>query len=263
VKSPPTRRTWIHTSCAVVSACTFVRSGSTLSIDPWGVLQMNEARGRLPALLFLAIVLVAIVALLAGYGIPVGVGALVGLALGAIAGVVGVLWLMRGPGRSIHLGGHSWSSFDTTGAPSPTSVVDMHVLMDVLAVDLGPIHSILPVLSTVEAAGLEIQLVAIEMHEAGASISFGVRAQPGGLPPLPIVKVSVSDDHGTPYRALGQGQGGGPGRLRYEVTVIPAIPLVSRRLSVQIDGFLDPFGGGRRPMAGPWTFNVILPTTIR
>jgi hypothetical protein len=229
---------------------------------------MDQAGRRLPALLFLAIVLVAIVALLAGYGLPVGVGALVGLVLGAIAGVVGVLWLMRGPGRSVQLGSYSWSSSDTlsssdtTRVPSRDSVAEMHELMEVLAVDLGSTDSIVPVLSTVEAAGLEVQLLAIELHQAGASLSLGVRAQPGTLPPLPMVKVSVTDNVGTPYRALGQAQGGGPGRLRYEVTVIPAIPNVSRRLSVQVDGFLDPFGGARRPLAGPWTFDVRLaPTT--
>ncbi len=222
---------------------------------------MDEARGRLPALLFLAIVLVAIVALLAGYGIPVGVGALVGLVLGAIAGVVGVLWLARGPGRSIHLGGHAWSSPDTTGAPSVDFATEMRDSIDVLAVDLGPIRSILPVLSTVEAGGLEVQLVAIERHEAGASISFAVHAQPGAFPPLPMVNVSVTDDRGTQYRAFGQGQGGGPGRQRYEVTVIPGIPDMARRLTVQIVRFLDPFQGARRPPAGPWTFNVTLPPT--
>ena len=222
---------------------------------------MTDGRGQLPALFFLAVVLVAIVALLAGYGVPVGVGALVGLALGAIAGVIGVLWLARGPGRSIQLGGYSWSSYDTTGAPS-VDPGEMRELIDVLAVDLGPIHSILPVLSTVEADGLEVQLLAIEMHEAGASLGFDVRARPGGLPPLPMVNVSVTDDIGTQYRALGQGQGGGPGRMRYEVTVIPAVPKVSRHLSVQIDGFIDPFQGARRTPAGPWAFNVTLPAGV-
>jgi hypothetical protein len=219
---------------------------------------MGDVRSRLPALLFWAIVLVAIVALLAGYGIPVGVGALVGLVLGAIAGAVGVLWLVRGPGRSIHLGGYSWSSLDATGVPS-VDPSEMRELTDVLGVDLGPIHSIVPVLSTVEAHGLEIQLLAIELHEAGASLGFDVRARPGALPALQMVKVSVMDDVGTLYRALGQGQGGGPGRMRYEVTVIPAVPTASRHVSVQIDGFIDPFGGARGSQAGPWAFEVPLP----
>jgi hypothetical protein len=220
---------------------------------------MIDRRGRLPALLFWAIVLVAIVALLAGYGIPVGVGALVGLALGALTGAIGVLWLARGPGRSIHLGGASWSSYDTAGAPSADLVAEMRELTELFGVDLGPIHSILPVLSTVEADGLEVSLLAIEMHEAGASFGLDVRARPGALPPLQMVNVAVTDDVGTQYRALGQGQGGGPGRMRYEVTVIPAVPMLSRHLSVQIDGFIDPFQGARSTPAGPWAFSVTLP----
>jgi hypothetical protein len=220
---------------------------------------MADGLGRLPALLFLVTVLVAIVALLAGCGIPVGVGALVGLALGAIAGATGVLWLARGPGRSIQVGLLSWSSYDTTGAPSVDLLAQMRELTDVLAVDLGPIDSILPVLSTVEADGLEVQLLAIEMHEAGATLGLDVRARPGALPPLPMVSCSVTDDVGTQYRAFGQGQGGGPGPMRYEVAVIPAVPMLSRHLSVRIDGFIDPFQGARRTPAGPWVFNVALP----
>lgn len=82
------------------------------------------------------------------------------------------------------------------------------------------------------------------------------------LPPLPMVNVTVTDDVGTQYQALGQGQGGGPGRMRYEVTVIPAVPKVSRRLSVRIDGFSDPFQGARRTPAGPWAFTVTLPAGV-
>jgi hypothetical protein len=50
--------------------------------------------------------------------------------------------------------------------------------------------------------------------------------------------------------------------MRYEVTVIPAVPKVSRHLSVQIDGFIDPFQGARRTPAGPWAFKVALPAGI-
>jgi hypothetical protein len=224
---------------------------------------MDVGRGRIPALLFLAIVILAIAALLAGYGVPVGVGALVGFALGSMAGAIGALWLVRGSGRSIHLGGYAWSSYDTAVTPSAELAAEMHELTEVLAVDLGSIQSIVPVLSTVEADGLEVQLLAIEIHEAGASIGFDVHVRPGGLPLLPVANVSVTDDLGTAYRALGQMQGGGPGRLRYEVMVIPAIPNTARDLSVQIDGFIDPFQGGRRMQMGPWAFEVALPADVR
>jgi hypothetical protein len=146
--------------------------------------------------------------------------------------------------------------------PSAELAAEMHELTDVLAVDLGPISSILPVLSTVEAEAIEVQLLAIEMHQAGASIGFDVRVLPGGrFPPLPMVTVSASDDLGTDYRALGQVQGGGPGRTRFEVTIIPEIPKAARHLSVQIDGFVDPFRGAGRKQAGPWAFEVALPAS--
>jgi hypothetical protein len=192
---------------------------------------MAARRRQLPGLIFLGIVVVAIVAMLAGFGVPVGIGALVGLILGLMAGAIGALWLARGPGRSIQLGSYSWASYDTPQTPSVELVAESRELLDILGVDLGPIDSILPVLSTVEADGLTIQLLAIEMHEAGACIGFDVHTRPGSLPPPPMVNVSVTDDVGTRYRALGQGQGGGPGRMRYEVTFIPAVPKASRHLN--------------------------------
>ena len=59
----------------------------------------SSGPGRFFGLLFLAIVIVAIAALLGGYGVPVGIGALAGLVLGAIAGALGSLWVARGAGR--------------------------------------------------------------------------------------------------------------------------------------------------------------------
>ena len=59
-------------------------------------------------MLFLAIVIAAAGALIAGYGLAVGVGVLVGLVLGAGAGLLGSVWLVRGPGRQINLAGYAW-----------------------------------------------------------------------------------------------------------------------------------------------------------
>jgi hypothetical protein len=89
-----------------------------------------------------------------------------------------------------------------------------------------------------------------------------VHARPGGVAPLPMVAVSVTDDLGTQYRALGQMQGGGPGRLRYEVTVAKAVPNAAGRRSVQVDGFIDPFQGASRMPTGPWAFDVTLPADV-
>ncbi len=222
---------------------------------------MNVVPNRLPPLTFLVIVVVAIVALLAGYGVPVGVGSLAGFVLGAIAGTIGVLWLARGPGHSVELGGMSWSSLDTADGPGIDVSDQFREAMELLSVDLGSIDSIVPVLSTAEADGIDVQLLAIELHVGGASIGFDARNRPGHVMPASMLNASISDDVGTSYRAFGQAQNGGPGRMRYEVTVIPAIPSAARHLSVRVDEFIEPFPLARQPQAGPWVFEVLLPAT--
>jgi hypothetical protein len=220
------------------------------------VMQTAGGFRRLPGLLFLAIVILAIAALLAGYGIPVGVGALAGLVLGAIAGMLGSLWLARGAGRSIGLAGVEWSSDLHSGAMSAELLADMREMSEVYTIDLGPIRSILPVLATVEASGLRVELVAIEVHEAGARITLDVRALPGALPPPSSPQVSVTDTVGTQYRASGQGQGGSLGEARYEIVVVPALVLTSGALMVRVDRFVDLFPDARRAAVGPWLFTV-------
>jgi hypothetical protein len=214
--------------------------------------------GRLFGFVFLAVVVGAVGLLIAGYGVPVGLGALAGLILGAVAGMLSALWLMRGFGRSVSFGGYDWSSEDTALRPSAEDMAAMHELAELSGIDLGPIRSIRPVLQTVEAGGRSVQLVAIEEHEAGLSMVFEVRTGPGVRPPGSMARVSLTDDAGTAYRAAGQGQGGWPGRMRYEVTATPALPPTATRLDVRVERFVDHF---RRPAAddaGPWVFSVPL-----
>lgn len=225
-------------------------------------MSMAGGPGRIPALLFLGVVIAAIAALLVGYGVPVGVGALAGFILGATAGLVAALWLGRGAGRSVNIAGMSWSSDVTWQAPleaeSPGAamVARMHELSAVFAVDLGRTRSIQQVLQAIEANGYELELLTIEHHDAGAAMALDVRTLPGATPPPSMMEVSVSDDLGTPYRAAGQGQGGGPGRSRYEVRVIPVIPAAARELAIRIERFVDLYPGATRPAIGPWSFTA-------
>ncbi len=208
-------------------------------------------------ILFLAIVAGAVVLLIAGHGIAVGLGAFAGLILGVVAGTLGSLWLWRGSGRSITFGGTQWSAEQ----PTVELMAEMRELSELSAVDLGAIRSVTPVLATAEAAGLAVQLVTIEHHEAGLAMTLDVRTGPGAFPPASMARVSVTDDAATAYRASAQGQGGWPGQIRYLVAVIPAPPPAATRLDVRIERFLDPFPDGRRSAIGPWTFAVPLHPT--
>lgn len=217
---------------------------------------IGRGRDRLLGLLFLALVALAIGLLIAGYGVAVGVGALAGMVLGFLAGTLGALWLGRGSGRSITFGGMEWSS--ESAQPTAALMAEMQELGEISSVDIGPIRSILPVLARAEAGGLDVELVTVEVHEAGLAMTLDVASRPGTLPPASTARVSVSDDTGTAYRASAQGQGGLPSRMRYAVTAIPAPPPAATRLEITIERFLDPFPGGRQQASGPWRFSVAL-----
>ncbi len=212
---------------------------------------------RLLGLLFLALVGGAVALLIAGYGLPVGLGALAGLVLGFVAGTAGTLWLGRGSGRSVTFGSTEWSA----ERPTAEMMTQLRELGEISGVDLGSIRWVRPVLADAEASGLSVQLVAIELHEAGLAMTVDVRTGPGALPPASMARVVVADNAGTPYRASAQGQGGSPGRMRYQVTVIPVPPPAAMRLEIRIERFADPFPHGGRATPGPWTFSVPLDPT--
>jgi len=133
-------------------------------------------------------------------------------------------------------------------------------LTEVQGVDLGAVRSIIPVLATSEAAGLELQLLDVELREAGLVLNLDLRAGPGVLMPPSMARVAISDEAGTAYRASAQSQGGGPTRIRVLVSAIPAPPAGARNLTVRFEEFVDPpFPHMGRPVAGPWTFSVPLP----
>jgi hypothetical protein len=217
---------------------------------------------QLVGLIFLVVTIGAVVLLIAGYGVAVGLGALAGLVLGFVAGTLGALWLWRGSGRSVTLGGMAWSSDRPTAELMTDELMtEMRDLGEISGVDLGTIRSVIPVLATTEAGGLTVQLVTIEQHEAGLAMTVDVHARPGALPPASMARVALADDVGTVYRASAQGQGGSPGQMRYQVTAIPTPPPAATRLDVRIERFLDPFPGSRQAAIGPWGFSVPLHPT--
>jgi hypothetical protein len=217
---------------------------------------------RFVGLAFLAAVVVVIAALIAGYGIPVGLGALAGFVLGALAGLVGTLWLSRGAGRSMNVGGMSWSSSDSSGGMGPTQLDQMRERSELLQIDLGPIRSVLPVLATADAGGYVVQLVAAELREAGTALILDVRSKPGSPQPGFWADVSVRDEMGTTYRAAGQTNGSGLNPMRCAISIVPAAPSNARRLDVNVERFADPFRGVGRAAEGPWRFVIDLPGDV-
>jgi hypothetical protein len=130
---------------------------------------MRTAAGsRIVPVLVLVVVVVAAVLLVAGYGLAVGVGLVVGLCLGAAVGLIGVLWLHGGPGRSIGLG--SSFLFETSGSSGPPDLPDwVHDGARVQGVDASRLRRVLVVRQQARAGGLTIEVLTLELRALGGS----------------------------------------------------------------------------------------------
>jgi hypothetical protein len=219
---------------------------------------MNESTlSRLPGIVFAVVVLTAVGALLLGYGVPVGVGAVAGLVLGAIAGFITILWLARGAGRSVTVGSMSWSS-GSSGARAEADLAELRTMSELSGIDLGRVLGVVPVLRTEEGGGLTVGLVAATVHEAGLRLDVEVRPAPGTSDPGHLARVTVSDAFGTRYRAAGQ-RTASEHPAGYQIRIIPRPPADVASLAVRIESFVDPFPGTIGRSGGPWTFEVPLP----
>lgn len=212
---------------------------------------------RAPSFLLLGLVLVAAALLIAGYGAPVGFGVIVGLLLGLAVILAFLAMRPRSIGRS------SWSFLSA----SQSSTRPEHELlqryhfdsMRVAGVDAGALRRVIPVASTVEARGVRIELVAVELREDGGIATLAAHTRP----PIGIlghfVEVAVSDETGTAYAASGQGSGGSNvGTARYEIRLAPAPPASTRMLTLRVVSFAGPFGDVAVRVDGPWEFRVDL-----
>ena len=222
-------------------------------------------RGRAFGLVIFAILVVTIALLVVGYGLAVGLGVLAGLVLGFGVGLFAFFSTWQGRGQVTFGGGHStfasWNDLSAeAGDEAEPPMADMRALSEVFSVDLGAVRSIIPILATSVAAGLTLQLLDVEVREAGLALNLDMAVGPGVLMPPSMARVSITDDAGTAYRTSAQSQGGSPSRVRVQVVAIPSPPTGARSLTVRVNEFLDPpFPHMGRPVAGPWTFSVALP----
>jgi hypothetical protein len=221
---------------------------------------MNAAGpGRLLGSTFAAIFIIAIVSLLVGFGVPVGIGAAAGFVFGALVGLVSIFWIARGPGRAVTFGSTQWSS--SGGGVDPAEVSHLREMTELAGIDLGRTSRVVPVLATEEAGGYAVQVIAAAINEAGLRLDVDVRRSPGSAGPGFMAEVSLHDDVGTTYRASGQSSGGNSNPDRYTVVAVPAPPDAARQLNVHFVRFLDPFPGGERAADGPWEFTIALPAS--
>jgi hypothetical protein len=111
----------------------------------------------------------------------------------------------------------------------------------------------------VEAEGIQVEMLSVEVREAGALIHWRCRAdRPVGLL---VPRVSVSDDRGTGYRVSSASGGGDSQSWAGEIALTPAPP-ADASLSVTFESFgtdpgmAIPGWTPPQPVEGTWRFSV-------
>lgn len=210
---------------------------------------------RLPGLVLLSVVIVAAVLLISGLGVSVGIGLLVGVALGLLA-VVTFMALSQRRRSSV-----SWLSADSGSTGPDRAAVERHGrdFMRVAGVESSALRRVLAIGRQVEAGGVRVELIAIELRDDGGLALVVANSHPPIGPAAHFATAHISDDAGTNYVAAGQGAGGStPLTTRYEVHFAPTPPASARVLTLTIERFADPFQGSGIARDGPWSFEIDL-----
>lgn len=210
---------------------------------------------RLPALVLLVLVVAAAALLVTGWGVAVGVGVFIGLVLGFVA-ILAAMAIAQRSGGSV-----SFSSYRAAShQPEPgNAVLEKHGRdsMRVMGIDSGDLRRVIAVGAAVEAGGVRLELIAVELRTDGGLATLVAHTRPPIGPAGHFAEVRISDDADTAYVAAGEGMGGStPTTTRHEVRFAPAPPEAAAVLSITIDRFIDPFPRGALPTEGPWTFEI-------
>jgi len=217
---------------------------------------MHSSGRPVLGLLVVGLAVVAAVLLLAGFGVAVGAGLLVGVFLGLAAVGVAMVAARRNPSAR-------WSvSLSPTDEARPTLLREFgHAITRVADVDSGTLTGVLPIGAEATTNGVRLEVIAVELRTDGGIVSLVTHTRPPAAPPGPFAEVHVTDDAGTEYVAAVQGNGGSsPSIARYELRFSPAPPAAATELRIRITRFMDPFPETpHAPVEGPWSFTVAVP----
>jgi hypothetical protein len=128
-----------------------------------------------------------------------------------------------------------------------------------LAIPSSPLIRVVAIGQSVETQGVTVDLIAMEVRQAGAVLYW--RALASRDVPMLMADVSLSDDQGTSYRVMPAGSGSGGHEWQGQTYVVPAPP-TNANLAIVLDSF-GPHGQmpmpgyiAMDPVRGPWRFEV-------
>ena len=127
-------------------------------------------------------------------------------------------------------------------------------------VQLSPLVRVVPIGQQAEADGIRVELIALEIREAGAVLYWRAFTTDDRM--LGLAVVEIGDDHGGEYHVYLGGGGGGERAWSGETNIAPAPTTGVSMLRVTVTGF-DMFAGfpgagHGRTSGGPWAFEIPL-----
>lgn len=206
--------------------------------------------------LFVGLMVVAAALLLAGLGVAVGTGLIIGMLLG-LAGVgAAMLVARRGTATGWLV---SLSREDRDAVPGLIHEWG-RATARVADVDSGVLTRVIPIRAEATASGVRVEAIAAELRSDGGIVSLATHTRPPIASPGHFAEVSVTDDAGTAYVAAVQGIGqSSPSTARFELRFSPAPPQAAHELRILIQRFMDPFPETpSAPVEGPWSFTIFL-----
>jgi hypothetical protein len=204
---------------------------------------------------------------LASFGVPVAVRILIGLLMvpalfALILVATSIVWGLRERQRSRA----SIRAIGTDGRSLGTEERDALDRME--DVERSPLLGVIGIGRTVEADGISVEFLAVELRELGGSITLRAsgplieKSSQTALPPWP--SLTVSDERGTRYIIIPRGGGGGGGSIHYDLRFMPAPPPAAECLTFGINDFASgwPLGPAAsmasHPDAARWNVSVEL-----
>jgi hypothetical protein len=150
----------------------------------------------------------------------------------------------------------------THGDPmSPEEAKLIELAGNFVEVHLSPLVRVVAIGQQVEADGVRVELIALEVREAGAVLYWRAFATKDRI--LGLAVIEVSDDLGGEYRVFLGGGGGGERAWSGETNVVPAPTAGASILRVKVtgfEGFPPGFPGTAQVVTneGPWVFEIPL-----
>jgi len=141
----------------------------------------------------------------------------------------------------------------------PEAVAKLLETMPELSVAPSALVGVVAVAQVAEAGGVTVELLSVEVREAGALVHWRARSERAIAMLVP--QISISDDKSTAYRAHPAEGSGDERSWTGSLAVLPTLPLGTMLTIV-----FESFGADERiqmpgyiaaePIAGPWRFAI-------